>query len=112
MKFTILSLLFVFSFSALAEVSHSEVESMLNQMVKENVISATEAEKAKIKLKHISPDEWKQINNTAQDVAARSPASVMPSSNNITEVHKIDLDGEQFKQIQEDIKRIVPETNR
>ncbi len=111
MKFTLLSILLAFSFSTAAEVSHSEVESMLNQMVKENVISATEAEKAKIKLKHISPDEWKQINNTAQEVAARSPASVMPSSNDITEVHKVDLDGAQFKQIQEEIKRIVPKND-
>jgi len=93
----------------LAEVSHGEVESMLNQMVKENVISATEAEKAKLKMKHISPDQWKQINNQAHEVAARSPASV-PSSNNIQEIHKVDLDGEQFKQIQQDIKRIIPES--
>jgi len=111
-----MKLLFIFSLLvtssvAVAEVSHAEVESMLNQMVKENVISAAEAEKAKIKMKHISPDQWKQINQTAQDVASRSPASI-PSSNNITEVHKVDLDGEQFKQIQQDIKRIVPESSR
>jgi DNA-binding PadR family transcriptional regulator len=109
MKWTLGFLLLVGMAPTFAEVSHGEVESMLNQMVKENVISAAEAEKAKIKMKHISPDQWKQINETAQGVAARSPASV-PSSNNINEVHKVDLDGEQFKQIQQDIKRIIPES--
>lgn len=110
MKWTLGFLLLVGMAPTFAEVSPSEVESMLNQMVKESVISAEEAEKAKIKMKHLSADQWKQINNTAKDVAARSPASVEPSSNNITEVHKVDLDGEQFKQIQQDIQRIMPQS--
>lgn len=82
---------------------------MLDQMVKENVISATEAQKAKIKMQNISPNQWNDINKQASEIAARSPASV-PSSNNIQEVNNIDLDGEQFKQIQKDIERIIPQS--
>lgn len=106
MKYFIVML---FSLSAFAEVSQEHVTSMLDQMVKENVISQEEAEKAKFKMKNMSPSQWEQINQTAASVAARAPASVSPSSNNIQEVNKIDLDGAQFKQIQEDIKKIMPE---
>jgi hypothetical protein len=94
---------------AQAEVSPEQVESMLQQMVTENVISAEEAEKAKVKMKAMKPDQWAQINKQAATVAAaRGPASV-PSSNSISEVKNIDLDGAQFKQIQDDIKKIIPE---
>ena len=109
MKFLFGLILMSFSLPLLAEVSHSEVQKMLDQMVKENVISATEAEKAKIKMQNISPSQWSDINKQANEVAARSPASV-PSSNNIKEVNNIDLDGEQFKQIQKDIERIIPQS--
>lgn len=103
-----LTLLFSASF-AQAEVNPAHVESMLQQMVRENVISATEAEKAKIRMKNMSPDQWSAINKQAATVAARSPASVTPSNNKIEEVHGIDLDGAQFKTIQNEVRKIVPE---
>jgi hypothetical protein len=102
--------LFILSFLplAMAEVSPGHVESMLEQMVRENVISAKEAEKAKIRMRTMNPKQWAQINEKAAAIAARSPASV-PTSNNIEEVRNINLDGAQFQQIQDDIKKIVPE---
>lgn len=108
MKWIFAAVLSIFALPLFAQVSPTEVESMINQMVKENVIDAQEAEKAKIKMRSMTARQWEQINQQAKEVAYRSPASVEPSSNNITEVHKLDLDGEQFKQIQRDIERIVP----
>ncbi len=105
----ILSLFLVLSaFSSFAEVNATEVENMINQMIKENVIDAHEGEKAKIKMRQMTATQWSQINAQAKEIASRSPASIAPSSNTITEVHKIDLDSEQFKQIQRDMERIVP----
>lgn len=100
-----------FSFTAAqAEVAPEHVESMLQQMVRENVISAVEAEKAKIRMKSMSPEQWSAINKQATTVAAaRSPASVTASNNKIEEVHSIDLDGAQFKEIQNEVRKIVPE---
>lgn len=104
-----LSVLLFTSFSALAEVSPEHVESMLQQMVRENVISPEEAEKAKIRMKNMTPDQWSAINKQAAKVAARSPASVTPSQNRIEEVNSIDLDGAQFKAIQNEVKKIMPQ---
>ena len=92
-----------------AEVAPDQVESMLQQMVRENVISAQEAEKAKIRMKSMTPEQWSAINTQAAKVAARSPASVTPSQNKIEEVHGIDLDGAQFKAIQSEARKIVPQ---
>jgi len=92
-----------------AEVTHEHVDTMLNQMVREHVISAEEANKARARMRTMSPEQWKQINAKGAEVAARSPASVKPSDNKIEEVQNVDLDGAQFKQIQDDIKKFVPE---
>lgn len=105
----IVTVLMMSSFCAFAEVEPSQVESMLSQMVRENVISAEEAARAKFRLKNIKPEEWKAINAQANKVAARSPASVKSSNNKIEEVHNIDLDGEQFKAIQNEMRKIVPQ---
>lgn len=106
----LLTLSFLFSFSLHAEVSPEQVDQMIDQMVSNNVISKTEAEKAKIKMRSMSSHQWSQINEEAAKVAARSPASVnTPSENKIEEVKGIDLDSAQFKQIQSDIGKIVPQ---
>lgn len=110
MKFLFtVAILFTFS-AAQAEVAPEHVDSMLQQMVRENVISQVEAEKAKIRMRAMSPDQWSAINKQAATVAAaRTPASVTPSNNKIEEVHGIDLDGAQFKEIQNEVRKIVPE---
>ena len=108
MKWFILTALLT-SFTAFAEVAPEHVESMLQQMVRENVISAAEAEKAKLRMKSMSPEQWSAINRQAAVVASRSPASVTPSQNKIEEVNGIDLDGAQFKAIQSEVKKIIPE---
>ncbi len=107
----IFSLIILLSFSiAQAEVAPEHVESMLQQMVRENVISPVEAEKAKLRMKSMSPDQWSAINKQAATVAAaRGPASVTPSNNKIEEVHSVDLDGAQFKEIQNEVRKIVPQ---
>lgn len=96
---------------AVAEVSPGHVENMLDQMVKEKVISPEEAVRAKTRLHNMNKDQWAAINTQAEQVAARSPASAAtPSNNAIREVNSIDLDGAQFKQIQADMKKIVPQS--
>ena len=105
------TLLFTFflSASAVAEVTPTHVEEMLSQMVRENVISAEEAGKALAKLKNMNSEQWSKINEQAKIAATRSPASALvPSENKITEVNTIDLDGAQFKQIEADMKKILP----
>jgi hypothetical protein len=103
------SICLIFSFSHLkAEVGPGHIDHMLDQMVRDNVISATEAEKAKVRMKITSPEQWKAINHQATAIASRSPASFSPSHNKIQEVHGIDLDGAQFKTIQNELKRIAP----
>ena len=92
-----------------ADVAPEDVDAMLQQMVRENVISAQEAEKAKIRMKSMNSDQWSSINKQAATVAARTPASVTPSQNKIEEVQGIDLDGAQFKAIQNEVKKIVPQ---
>lgn len=108
MKFLLVLILFIFHSPLKAEVNPGQVESMLEQMVRENVISAQEAQKAKIRLRTMRPEQWAEINKQATKIASRSPASVN-SHNRIEELHKINLDGAQFKQIQDDIKKIMPE---
>jgi uncharacterized protein YmfQ (DUF2313 family) len=104
------SLILVFSTAIVkAEVAPTHVESMLDQMVKENVISAAEAEKAKIRMKALGPEQWKAVNEQAHKIAARSPASATPSNNRIEEVHGIDLDGAQFNTIQNEVRKVVPQ---
>lgn len=103
------SLILLVSLQVKAEVSPEHVNTMIDQMVKNNVISPEEAEKAKIKMKSMSSEQWTQINEKAATIAARSPASVeTASSNKIEEVHGIDLEGKQFQQIQNDMKKFVP----
>lgn len=105
----LLSITFLFSLQIHAEVSHEHVGSMIDQMVSKGVISKEEAEKAKIRMKGMSADQWSQINAQAAKIAARSPASASTYSNNrIEEVHGIDLDSAQFQQIQNDMGKIIP----
>lgn len=105
-----LFILFCFlSFSVFAEVSKENVDDMIKQMVADKVISSEEGERARARLLTMNGDQWKAINSKAMAQAARYPASASSSSNNkIEEVGAIDLDGAQFKQIQNDLKMIVP----
>jgi hypothetical protein len=104
--FTILVLI---SFQANAEIAPDQVDSMIDQMVSNNVISKEDAEKAKIRMRTMTPEQWAQINTQAEKIAARTPASENTvSSNKIEEVHGIDLEGKQFQQIQNDMKKFVP----
>lgn len=99
------------SLYSFAEVSPGHVDDMLKQMVAEKVISADEAERARVRLKGLTPDQWKQIKAAGVQAADRSPASVaVASENKIQEVQGVDLDGAQFKQIQNDLRKIVPQS--
>lgn len=98
------------SLNTFAEVAPERVGEMLEQMVRENVISRDDANKAIGRLKNISPDDWKAINQKAEAAAGRYPASNAVASNNrIEEVKSLDLDGKQFKTIQNDLRKIVPQ---
>ncbi len=108
-RFLIMLIVFTGLSNATAEVAPEHVESMLHQMVRENVISATQAEKVKFRMKSISPSQWTSVNKKTAEVGSRTPASVTPSGNTIEEVNDIDLDGAQFKAIQSEIRKIVPE---
>jgi hypothetical protein len=103
-------IMIICSFSSLgAQVTPAHVESMLAQMVKENVISKTEADKVRAKVSTMTSEKWNQINKKASSIAARSPSSEISSNNKIEEVKSIDLDGAQFKTIQNEMNRIIPE---
>lgn len=107
----LLSLSILFTLQSKADVSQDHVKSMIDQMVEKNVISKADAEKAKARMMNLSPEQWSQINSQAEKIAARSPASAnVESENKIEEVHGIDLDSAQFKQIQSDIGKIVPQS--
>lgn len=106
----LLSLTVVLSFQLKADVSPDHVDTMIDQMVSNNVISKVEAEKAKVRMRSMSPEQWSHINTEAGKVAARNPASVeVASENKIQEVKNIDLDSAQFQQIQSDIGKILPQ---
>lgn len=103
-----LSLVFFMS-QAQAVISQSEVYSMLDQMVKKGTISAGEAEKARMKMKTMNSTEWSALNNLAEKVvASRGPASV-GALGPIKESKTGDLDKAQLHQIQDDMKKIIPE---
>jgi hypothetical protein len=105
----LMSLTILVSFQLRAEVSHEHVDSMIDQMVTNNVISKIEADKAKVRMRTMSSEQWAQINTKAEAIAARSPASVSTASDNkIEEVQAVDLDSKQFQQIQSDMKKFVP----
>jgi hypothetical protein len=106
----LLSFAVLVSFQSMAEVSPERVVSMLDQMVEKNVISKEEAAKAKARMQTLSSDQWIAINRQAEKAALRAPASTsVTSENKIEEVHGIDLDSVQFKQIQSDLEKIVPQ---
>lgn len=104
MKWLMSLIVFASFTSANAEVGPEHIETMLMQMVKENVISPVEAEKTKIRMKSLSRDQWVAVNK----IAARSPASI-PTNNRIEELQGIDLDGDQFKTIQKELRKIAPQ---
>lgn len=101
--------LILFVFHASADVSQDEVVGMLDKMVKEGTISAEEAQKAKIKMKSMNGNEWSALNNQAEKAAAsRGPASIS-AAEPIKESRTSDLDKAQLHQIEDDIKKIIPE---
>lgn len=98
--------LLVFSTSAMAEVSRDEAAKVIDNMVKQNLISAEEAEKAKARLRNMSSTEWASINKTAEEKAARMPASI-----NVGDPSSADLSEEQLSAIENDLKAITPHTH-
>lgn len=101
--------LILFVSNASADVSQDEVTGMLDKMVREGTISAQEAEKAKIKMKSMNGNEWSALNSQAEKVAAsRGPASIS-AAEPIKESKTADLDKAQLHQIEDDIKKIIPE---
>lgn len=99
MKWSLI-LFVLFSLPSFAEVSRDRVGTILDQMVRENIISPAEAEKAKLRMKNMNTDQWSQLTTEATTVANRLPASVGTLSN--------DLDGAQFQAITNEAKRIMP----
>lgn len=92
------------SFSAFAEVSRSEAEVSIDEMVKANMISAEEAAKAKARLHSMSSKDWSALNREAESKASRMPASVVE----ISDSGNNDLSKEQLMAIQNDLAVIAP----
>jgi hypothetical protein len=102
---SLIALFLVFSFSASAQVSEQEVNEMLEQMVKGNVISKEEAEKTRVRMVAMSSSDWQQVNEKASKIAARHPASTGTGA----EATSIgDLDEAQLDAIQNDLEKIAP----
>ena len=98
----LLTLSLMISFSAFAEVSRSEAEVSIDEMVKANMISAEEAAKAKARLHSMSSKDWSALNRDAESKASRLPASVVETS------ESGDLSQEQLMAIQNDLAVIAP----
>jgi len=99
MKFFI-ALTIVFSASAVSAETQS-VENVIEKMVKENIISESEA----VKLKRKSP--WTKYDKAALKAVARGPASVSSEQKTIEEVPSKDLEVAQFRAIQNEMRRIL-----
>jgi polyhydroxyalkanoate synthesis regulator phasin len=110
MRTLLLILLFVSTSAIAAEVSRDEAEKMIDEMVRTNMISSEEADKAKVRLHAMSSTEWTAVNKEAEQKAAqemaneasRAPASVAsadPSGN---------IEKEQLSAIHSDLESISP----
>jgi hypothetical protein len=64
----LMSLMMLVSFQLKAEVSPDQVDTMIDQMVTNNVISKVDADKAKVRLRTMSSDQWAQINTKAEAI--------------------------------------------
>ncbi len=107
---TLIAFLMICSFSAWAgEVSREEASGIIDEMVKSNMISKEEAEKAKARLHTMSSTEWTAINKEAEkkvtEYEGRAPASV-----DVADPSNSDLAEEQFAAIKSDLKVIAPHT--
>lgn len=102
MKFLLPFILLSLASSALAEVTNQKVDRMLKKMVKEEVISALEAEKAKARLHTMKPTHWKDLNLDSKKVASRSPAS---DESRVPDLYKA-----QYSLIEDDISKFIPES--
>lgn len=100
MKFALALLLL--SSTTFAEVTREEASLMIDKMVKSNMISAEEAQKAKDRLKTMNTTEWSKLNKEAEAKAARMPASV-------PEQKDVDLSREQMSAIESDLKTLAPQ---
>jgi hypothetical protein len=99
----LLFLLTLLSFSINARIPSEKLDFMIDQMVKDNVISKSEADK--VKLKH----KLSQANNQSLDfLGSRLPASDMAPNLPITEMNDLDLDQAQFKNIELETKKLNP----
>lgn len=100
MKFFI-ALTIIFSASYVHAETQS-VDGVIEKMVKENIISESEA----VKLKRKSP--WVKYDKAVLKAASRSPASVTEESHKtIEEVPTKDLEVAQFRAIQHEMRRIL-----
>lgn len=89
----LMTILFVFSTTAFAEISREEASYMIDQMVKSNTISPEEAVKAKARLGSLPSEKW----------TVRMPASVSIAEPSTDLVH------EQFAAIENDLRVLAPE---
>lgn len=96
----LLTIIFMMSTAAFADVSREEAELSINEMVKANMISAEEAVKAKARLFAMSSKDWSALNKDAASKASRMPASVDSESS--------DLSDEQLMAIEKDLSVIAP----
>lgn len=102
---TLLLFLLVSTSTAFAgEVSRQEASLMIDQMVKSNMISASEAEKAKARLQSMSGSDWAALNRDAEKKAADIEAGRAPASTGTS-----DLEAEQYIAIKNDLNKLAPD---
>ncbi len=85
----------LFSFTAAAQVKQEEVDRMLIKMVRENIISHGEADKIRVRLTTMSPEEWSEFTREAHEQMSHSESSE-------------NLDEAQMETIQNDLQKIAP----
>ena len=78
------------------ELSSFEIEESLDKMVRENIISAIEAERIMIQARAKKPIQ-------------RSPASASPSSSSIQDFSSKDIESSQLNVIKNEFQKKIPE---
>ena len=111
MKYLILFALTLFTTHTFSQTAvQQKVSEMLDQMVKNKMITQAEADKAKLKMMKMSPEQWAALNKEAEAKAqaemqsqqTRGPASVGNDEG------PGDIEGAQLEQIQSDMDKMLP----
>lgn len=101
-------LAFMFVSTVSMAIDAGDVEKVINDMVKEGIISQNEASNAKLKLKNISKEQWQQIEGLAnRKIASQQGANPVVDRSAKTAADRIDFDSKEFKSLSKEVESIL-----